>query len=114
MSLIEKKVHEHFASQRLPEFEGRSLNTQSLSTTNRRPAETLDVPFAKVNSVENGSPAAEAGLLAGDQIRNFGYVNRENNNNLRRLAEVVQGNEGVSSTEPREMHILMIFNSTMY
>lgn len=100
MSLIEKRVHEAFANQTSPEFEGRSLNTQNLSTPNgssaTRNTEPLEIPFAKVNSVESGSPADSAGLKAGDEIRLFGYVNKDNNNGLRRLADVVNGNEGVS------------------
>ena len=40
------------------------------------------------------SPAELAGLKPGDKIRKFGYVNRENNDALRRVAECVQGNEG--------------------
>jgi 26S proteasome non-ATPase regulatory subunit 9 len=101
MSVIEKTIHEHFASlaQQPPEaadasssqlFENRPLAA--------RPAPALDVPFAKVNSVVPGSPAESAGLRAGDEIRNFGYVNRSNNEGLRRVADCVQGNEGVSST----------------
>lgn len=101
MAQIEKRIHEHFASiANETEFEGRSLSTQSLSTSNGssnpRNTEPLESPFARVNSVVPGSPADSAGLKAGDEIRNFGYVNRENHNGLRRLADVVNGNEGVS------------------
>jgi 26S proteasome non-ATPase regulatory subunit 9 len=58
--------------------------------------ETLEVPFAKVNSVVADSPADTAGLKAGDEIRNFGYVNKSNHDGLKKVAECVQGNEGVS------------------
>ena len=59
--------------------------------------EALAEPFAKVNAVVANSPAEAAGLKAGDEIRNFGYVNRQNHDELKKVAECVQGNEGVSS-----------------
>ena len=43
-----------------------------------------------------GSPADAAGLKAGDEIRVFGYANNTNHDELKRVAECVQGNEGVS------------------
>jgi 26S proteasome non-ATPase regulatory subunit 9 len=55
-------------------------------------------PFAKVDTVAPGSPADEAGLKVNDHIRNFGYVNRSNHDNLKGVAECVQGNEGVRHT----------------
>ena len=109
MEIIEKHVHEEFAQQ--TEIRGQALATQNLTTVNgttiegaavngvsrpRPRVEALDTPFAKVNTVSSGSPADSAGLKAGDEIRNFGYVNHSNHDNLRRLADVVQGNEGVS------------------
>lgn len=110
MEIIEKRVHEEFAQQ--TEIQGQALATQNLRTVNgtttndaavngvprpRPRVESLDVPFAKINTVSDSSPADSAGLKAGDEIRNFGYVNHSNHDNLRRLADVVQGNEGVSS-----------------
>lgn len=96
MALIEKHLHEHFAS--LEDEEERPIPSQS----DQGPAltdsasETLDVPFARVNSVVPGSPADTAGMKAGDLIRNFGYVDRSNHDNLKKVGECVQGNEGVS------------------
>jgi len=55
----------------------------------------VDTPFAKVNSVERGSPADDAGLEAGDRIRRFGHVNWINHEKLSKVAEVVQRNQGV-------------------
>ena len=40
--------------------------------------EVAMAPFATVNSVANDSPAATAGLLAGDLVVSFGGVNRTN------------------------------------
>jgi len=102
MTVIEKHLHEHFA--RLAE-EGRqdepmtnggpaSLSPESSSSQAPQPS---GPPFAKVNSVVAGSPAEAAGLKAGDEIRNFGYVNHTNHDGLKRVGECVQGNEGVSA-----------------
>ncbi|KAL1880195.1 hypothetical protein VTK73DRAFT_6226 [Phialemonium thermophilum] len=93
MVVIEKHLHQHFAS--LQEEE-ESTATPTFHTSDLRDSipETLDEPFAKVNSVVENSPAALAGLQAGDLIRNFGYVNKTNHDNLRKVAECVQGNEG--------------------
>lgn len=98
MSVIEKHIHEHFA--RLaedPNTEEPIVNETQVSeiiASFDEPA-PLDVPFAKVNSVAAGSPADDAGLKAGDTIRNFGYVNHANHDGLKRVGECVQGNEGV-------------------
>jgi 26S proteasome regulatory subunit N4 len=100
MNVIEKTIHEHFASlaQQPPEAaDGSSSQSSESRPLAARPAPTLDAAFAKVNSVVPGSPAESAGLKAGDEIRNFGYVNRSNNEGLRRVGDCVQGNEGVSS-----------------
>ena len=45
-----------------------------------------------------GSPADTAGLKAGDRIRRFGTANWMNHEKLAKVAEVVQGSEGVSSS----------------
>lgn len=95
MNAIEKQLHQHFASLQdtddiappstsRPEMMGDSI------------PETLEEPFAKVNSVVANSPADSAGLKAGDEIRNFGYVNKNNHDGLKKVAECVQGNQGVS------------------
>jgi 26S proteasome non-ATPase regulatory subunit 9 len=96
MSVIEKRLHEHFASLNDDDNEEpvapASANTSLLADSI---PETLDQPFAKVNTVVDNSPAAAAGLKPGDLIRNFGYVNHENHDGLKKVAECVQGNEGV-------------------
>ncbi len=97
MNAIEKHLHEHFAS-----LQGTDDVASNATPMNRATMmgdtlpETLEVPFAKVNSVVADSPADAAGLKAGDEIRNLGYVNRANHDGLKKVAECVQGNEGVS------------------
>jgi 26S proteasome non-ATPase regulatory subunit 9 len=95
MTRIEKFLHEHFASLDEDAAPVATANN-SLPALPDSLAAPLDPPFAKVNTVAAGSPAETAGLKAGDEIRNFGYVNRANHDNLRKVAECVQGNEGVS------------------
>ncbi|KAI1310482.1 hypothetical protein F5Y03DRAFT_346463 [Xylaria venustula] len=96
MSAIEKHLHEHFASLQGSDDAAASDTTRANQATMMGDAipETLEVPFAKVNSVVTGSPADAAGLKAGDEIRNFGYVNKSNHDGLKKVAECVQGNEG--------------------
>ena len=99
MNVIEKHIHEHFA--RLAENgtadESGSLSNSEIPSSSRAPAPQPPGPvFAKVNSVVEGSPADAAGLKAGDEIRNFGYVNNLNHDGLKRVGECVQGNQGVS------------------
>jgi len=55
---------------------------------------SLEAPFAKVNSVVASSPAAAAGLKAGDRITKFGSVDWMNHEKLSRVAQTVQQNEG--------------------
>jgi len=97
MNVIEKHLHEHFASieDNDEPTAAAAAAVADASTLRDSVPETLDRPFAKVNSVVDNSPAATAGLKAGDLIRNFGYVNYENHDNLRRVAQCVDGNEGV-------------------
>ena len=97
MDSIEKRIHEHFAS--LPDEVAAptepQVPTPQESLRDYVPPPVLMAPFAKVNSVVDGSPASLAGLKSGDQIRNFGYVNQSNHDDLKKVAECVQGNENV-------------------
>jgi C-terminal processing protease CtpA/Prc len=97
MALIEKRLHEHFASLEDDDNETAAPTNADISIPRDTIPGTLDRPFAKVNTVVENSPAATAGLKPGDLIRNFGYVNHENNDGLKKVAECVQGNEGVSN-----------------
>ncbi|KAI1487223.1 hypothetical protein F5X96DRAFT_651103 [Biscogniauxia mediterranea] len=93
MNAIEKHLHAHFASLQDTSDVAPTSTTRAGVMGDSIP-ETLDEPFAKVNSVVTDSPAEAAGLKAGDEIRNFGYVNKDNHDGLKKVAECVQGNEG--------------------
>lgn len=69
-----------------------------------------DTPFAKVNRVEAGSPADDAGLKAGDRIRKFGHVNWINHEKLSKVAEVVQRNQGVGYSDHKIAMTLLILS----
>ncbi|KAF4829173.1 GTP-binding nuclear protein GSP1/Ran [Colletotrichum tropicale] len=100
MVLVEKHLHEHFASlQEDDETQPAPSRGDIGLLPDHVPSETLQEPFAKVNSVVPGSPADEAGLKPNDEIRNIGYVSLANHDNLKKVAECVQGNEG-TRTEP--------------
>lgn len=100
MSTIEKHLHEHFANvddSEDPEVATEASGANVISIPDRSLPQHLLPSFAKVNSVVPGSPAEQAGLEPADEIRVFGYVTRENHDNLKKVGECVQGNEGVCS-----------------
>ncbi|GKT55510.1 26s proteasome non-atpase regulatory subunit 9 [Colletotrichum tofieldiae] len=101
MAMIEKHLHEHFASlQEDDEPEAQTSGNAGLLMDHSTPR-PLEEPFAKVNSVVPGSPAETAGLKPDDEIRGFGYVNRSNHDNLKKVADCVQGNEGSIASQFR-------------
>jgi len=97
MDRIEKGLHEHHAKmQASGELKNAALPAPSSPPAPRQtqtPA-VPETPFAKVNSVEPGSPAHEAGLKAGDKIRRFGSANWSNHERLRKVGEIVGQNLG--------------------
>ena len=95
MSRIEAGLHAHYASTAVLASSAAS-QTPSHTIATASYADMLNVPFAKVNGVVLGSPADEAGLKAGDAIRQFGNVHWRNHEKLSKIAETVQRSEGVS------------------
>ncbi|KAI1333376.1 hypothetical protein F5Y16DRAFT_12244 [Xylariaceae sp. FL0255] len=95
MNVIENRLHEHFAN--LQDSDTTTSTTTAINAAalmgDTIPT-SLEEAFAKVNSVVADSPADVAGLKAGDEIRNFGYVSKGNHDGLKRVGECVQGNEG--------------------
>lgn len=97
MDKIEKGLHEHHANiqaeaANAPPEPEKSSQSETMNVSS--PPEPPETAFAKVNSVEPGSPANEAGLKAGDLIRRFGSAIWSNHERLRKLGEVVQQNTG--------------------
>ncbi|KAK6425567.1 putative 26S proteasome regulatory subunit [Oleoguttula sp. CCFEE 5521] len=60
----------------------------------RAAAPPIEPPFARVNSVVEGSPAATAGLRAEDRVVKFGNADWQNHERLGKVAREVQTNEG--------------------
>jgi 26S proteasome regulatory subunit N4 len=117
MNRIEKGLHEYHASLRAagpPKEE--SIDVVAGPAEERQPEPIIETPFARVNTVEPGSPAHEANLKAGDRIRTFGAANWTNHENLRKVAEVVQRNEGVRSifTKLKTFVVSLYFTSDQY
>lgn len=99
MAHIEAGLHAHHASVQRDASSTGAGNPSPVTTASSSdvlPAGIIETPFAKVNSVVGGSPAEDAGLKAGDEIRRFGSVNWTNHEKLSKIAETVQRSEGVS------------------
>ncbi|PGH07564.1 hypothetical protein AJ79_06234 [Helicocarpus griseus UAMH5409] len=106
MTQVEKGVHAHFAQLQqqnatcptpaatAPATDLPPITTPAIEEATSSQAGIIETPFAKINSVVEGSPAAQAGIKAGDRIRSFGHINWMNHENLTKVAEVVQRNEG--------------------
>lgn len=96
MDKIEKGLHEHHAKYQASDEYKNSLNrpqpqAEPAPTSQQTPS-VPESPFAKVNTVESGSPANEAGLKPGDLIRRFGSAIWSNHERLRKVGEVVSQN----------------------
>jgi len=51
-------------------------------------------PFAEIDGVADGGPAASAGVAVGDKLLKFGGVHASNHDGLRALARLTQRSEG--------------------
>ncbi|XP_077985794.1 26S proteasome non-ATPase regulatory subunit 9-like [Glandiceps talaboti] len=83
-------------------------------TSNHKPSEqpmetdsALPRPFAKIETVTPGSPAASGGLLVGDTVVKFGSVTTDNFQTLLNIAEVVKHGQG------RPLSVLVIRNGEL-
>ena len=98
MDKIEKGLHEHHAKYQASDEYKNSLTQpqpQPLPIPAQQQAPSVpETPFAKVNSVEPGGPANEAGLKPGDLIRRFGSAIWSNHERLRKVGEAVSHNLG--------------------
>ena len=81
-----------------------------------KPKQELKEPFAKILSVENGSPAEEAGLKAEDSIINFNGILYKgvSHNPLMTLSEIVKNKIGeeipISVVRKNNENILIVVN----
>jgi len=107
MGWVERGLHAHHANLKTEEM-GAQMQTQTRTpldvvepgsnetalANSRDPPPAPEAPFARVNTVEAGSPAHEAGLKVGDLVRRFGSAIWSNHERLRKVGEVVQQNQG--------------------
>ena len=95
MDKIEKGLHQQFEDMKKNgTTEATPTPAAGPSTVGTSAESAPETPFARLNSVEHGSPAHEAGLKAEDLIRSFGGANWMNHERLRKVGEVVQRNLG--------------------
>lgn len=99
MAKLEVAVHEHFAegksAESLPHTSSATPAEGVSGQTTAVPQSTsaIEPPFARVNTVVQGSPADTARMRAGDKVTRFGYVDWTNHERLGKVAQVVQQNE---------------------
>jgi 26S proteasome non-ATPase regulatory subunit 9 len=99
MSRLEVVIQARFAemaSEPAPASSSSSSSVPVRSSTSQSAQAATNTPFAKVNTVVSGSPAADSGLQIGDQITRFGSATWLNHDKLSKVAEIVAQNEGVS------------------
>ncbi len=96
MDRIEIGLHQHHAKyQASDDYRNSLVQPEQLPSTASQPTPSVpETPFARVNSIEPGSPANEAGLKSGDLIRRFGTAIWSNHERLRKVGEVVSQNLG--------------------
>ncbi|XP_030000050.1 26S proteasome non-ATPase regulatory subunit 9 [Sphaeramia orbicularis] len=88
MAEIEEALHKLHAQEKAKREKDESEAREEAQQATQPP------PFARVDTVTQGSPACGAGLRVGDELTEFGSVNSENFQNLQNIASVVQHSEG--------------------
>ncbi|TID26913.1 putative 26S proteasome non-ATPase regulatory subunit 9 [Venturia nashicola] len=98
MSRLEVVIQQRFAdmaSEPVPAPAATSSTSVSIrSSTSQSAQATPNTPFAKVNTVVSGSPAADSGLQIGDEVTRFGSATWLNHDKLSKVAEIVAQSEG--------------------
>lgn len=77
-----------------PVASGQHMANGSGSPIAHQAGHSLHQPFAVVDEVTSGSPAAAAGLQLGDQMCSFAGVTQQTAGTLQAVAAALQGNEG--------------------
>ncbi|XP_043924547.1 26S proteasome non-ATPase regulatory subunit 9 [Protopterus annectens] len=90
MKQIEEALHQLHAQER----ERRAKGEVEAAADRMETEQSIEQPFAKVDTVTPGSPASISGVQVGDEIIEFGSVNSQNFQNLQNIAVVVQHSEG--------------------
>lgn len=107
MNRIEKGLHAHHATIAASLA---AAPPSEISSSPAAAAQSIEAPFARVNTVAPGSPAADAGLQPGDYIKRFGPADVLNHARLTKVAEVVEQSEGVSKIEKILLYMLQTFS----
>ncbi|XP_008837564.1 26S proteasome non-ATPase regulatory subunit 9 [Nannospalax galili] len=96
MKQVEEALHQLHARDK--EKQARDMAEAHEEAVSHRLSSTdshnLPQAFAKVNSINPGSPASTAGLQVDDEIVEFGSVNTQNFQSLQNVGSVVQHSEG--------------------
>ncbi|RDI82830.1 hypothetical protein Vi05172_g7192 [Venturia inaequalis] len=96
MSRLEVVIQQRFAdmaSEPAPAATS-STSVPVHSSTPQSAQATSSTPFAKVNAVLSGSPAADSGLQVGDEVTRLGSATWLNHDKLSKVAEIVAQSEG--------------------
>ena len=98
--IIEGKLAEYFqnvsssSTEQRPSIKEEEHEMQAIELEQEKPIQSIKIPFADVESVVEGSPADEAGLIVGDEIVRFDHIRYGTPNALQKIAYLVSQKEG--------------------